>query len=504
MSSVNTHAVVRDAVAGALLVLGLVLPWNIYFGVGTGTVTIWVYAVLIIVTVLSIAGLVLGRSAPESTRLPLFLNIPYLVVVVGFLGFTIVQAFRHGGTGAVPPGIGPGALAGLAGSVLAARPSAATTVGDRAINTALRSIGIASLVLASVTVLANLYWRTRFLIPEIGDPVTGSQHAVTVFGALLYAVVAIAPVVIAARWIMSSGGPSRLATVLLGASSLIAAVLVWLLPVGRELDSFHGIAQNTSTAGVGFEGYLSWVAAAALVATPTAFATYGRQDDWRGAIRKCLVLVAAWCVGTAVLRISDLMTNAALDLPAIPYNSTALMAFDIITAVLAIWLFLNGFGRSASFRLSTLLLGALLVLTVSRVILGVTLVPRTKPLDPTAAPRIYGNTLSQQITSTFDVALCVLALGLVAVSLVAARAPRGVPRPVPVAAPVVLPHVAPAPAVSTPPLAGTTRPAIRVGEPAPPNPGDRVADVLAESTRRFAAGTTYGSPQQAPPNHGPQ
>lgn len=494
----RTHNVIRDCVAGALLVLGLLLPWNLYFGLGTGTTTTWVYVLLVVATLLAAAGLIVGRLVPRMTSLPLLLNIPYLVVVVCFVVFTILEAFRHGGTGAVPPGIGPGALAGLAGAVMAARTSTTPVVGDRLTNVATRCIGIASLVLAAVAVLCNVFWRTRFLIPGIGNSDTGGLNAMTVIGALIYGLVAIVPVVIAARWMLSSDGASRLATLLLGASSVIAVVLVWLLPVGRDLDSFHGIAQNTSTAGVGFEGYLAWVAVAALAATPATIAAYGRQSGWSGAIRKSLVLIAAWCTGTAVLRVFDLISNAVLDLRAVPYNGTALMAFDIVTAVLAMWLFVNAFRRSRTVRLTALLLGVLFVLTVSRLILGVALVPRTKPLDSTGAHPIYGNTLSQQITSTFDVTLCVLALALVAISLVTIFTRRRAAQSVPASAtvhPVPLP-----PTASAPGMAGAVRPAIRVADPAPATSADRVAEVLAESTRRFAAGTTYGAPQQAPPN----
>ena len=86
------------------------------------------------------------------------------------------------------------------------------------------------------------------------------------------------------RWPPSSSRPggccastkaSRLATVALGTSTLVAGIVVWVLPVGRDIDAFHGIAQNTSTAGVGFEGYLAWAAAAAIFAPRTLF---GHRD----------------------------------------------------------------------------------------------------------------------------------------------------------------------------------------------------------------------------------
>jgi hypothetical protein len=133
-----------------------------------------------------------------------------------------------------------------------------------------------------------------------------------------------------------------------------------------------------------------------------------------------LLLIAVWCAGTAVLRIVDVMSSALLDLPAPPYNSTALMAFDAITAVLAIWLYVNCSSRAAPRLLMTLLFGVLFVMTVTRLIVGIALVPRVQPLNATDIEDVYGNTLSQQITSTFDVALCVLGLALLVISFVLA------------------------------------------------------------------------------------
>jgi hypothetical protein len=292
---------------------------------------------------------------------------------------------------------------------------------------------------------------------------------------------------------MSGAAVSRLATVLLGVSVLIGGALVWILPVGRDLDAFHGIAQNTSTAGVGFEGYLAWAAAAAIVGTTTVLGASVSGEHWRGAARKCLLLIAVWCGGSAVLRIIDLMSTSVLDLPAPPYNSTALMAFDLVVAVLAMWLFVNHNSGSATPRLVLpLLFGILFVLTVSRVVVGVALVPRVQPLNASDINSVYGNTLSQQITSTFDVALCVLALALLVIPLVAgARSGR-----------IRTVEQQPVPAAELPTPVTVESATIRIARPqtttaATESAHDRVAQVLAESTKRFAAGTTYGGAQRS-------
>lgn len=492
--------VIRDGVAALLVILGLLLPWSVHFGIGIAGTVGWVFGLLVLATLLSLAALAVSHVGPRRldvsgadlrslAGLRLALNAPYLVMVVGFVGFTVVQSIRYGGTASVPPGIGPGAWLGVAGALLVAQPviTATDDDGQRHWVKTCRVIGIVSLVLALGAVLFNLYWRTRFVLPNIFDPDTAPQHTIVVVAAVMYGVVAVAPVVIAARWIISGDRPSRLATVLLGASTLVAGAFVWILPVGRDLDAFHGIAEDTSTAGVGFEGYLAWAAAAAIFGSATVLGALTRKSaaSWRAAARKCLLLIAVWCAGTAVLRVIDVMSSAVLDLPAPPYNSTALMAFDLVAAVLAVWLYLNSASRAAPRLLMMLLFGVLFVLTVVRLIVGLALVPRVQPLNATDINDVYGNTLSQQITSTFDVALCVLALALLAISVALANEMGILKRqPRPVAQEAETSH-------SVVPTEHWARPEAQ--------PGDRVAEELAESTQRFAAGTTYRAVSRKPP-----
>lgn len=445
-SAVARRTLIRDGVAAALLILALLLPWDVYFGVGIAGTSGWVFAVLVVVTLLSLVAVVVGRKA-DGDRLRLLLNVPYLLVVAGFVGFTVVQSIRYGDTGAVPPGIGPGAWLGTAGALLAARPVIANPADVPAGRSrAVSRIAVVALVLGLAATVFNLYWRTRFVLPGIGDPDVGTANLVTALTALLYAVVAVLPLVIVHRWLRSIESHARLATVLLGVSVLVAGVLVWVLPVGRDLDAFHGIAQNTGTSGVGFEGYLTWVAAAALLVT------VARRDGlaWRGAARRCLVLIGVWCAGTAVLRIADVALSAVLDLPALPYNGTAMMAFDLLAAVLAVWLYLNT-GRIAPGRLLTTLYAVLFAALLSRVIVGVALVPRAQPLDPNEINAVFGNTLVQQITSTFDVALVVLALTLLVAAILAARPGRTPRRPAAGASAPTGPTQKPAIVVARPP-----------------------------------------------------
>jgi hypothetical protein len=208
----------------------------------------------------------------------------------------------------------------------------------------------------------------------------------------------------------------------LGASTLVAGIIVWFLPVGRDIDAFHGIAQNTSTAGVGFEGYLAWAAAGALFLPRTLFGRAGtassEETAWRTAARTGLLLITVWCLGSMAMRITDLAVAVSLDYPYSRYDSVVLAVFDAATAALAIWLRITLRNDSASPRLITTVSGLVATLSISRVIVGVVLAPRFLEAPNATQNPVYGNDLAQQITSTFDVALSALALCILAAAII--------------------------------------------------------------------------------------
>lgn len=472
---------ILDGISAVLLILSLLFPWNIHFGLGIRDTTGWIFVLIFVAALAPIASVITshtgGDLAGKLAKRRLLLTAPYLAAVLIFIGFTILQSFRLGGTGAPPPGIGPGLLLGLAGAILVCRPSA-PRVDDQASfgRRARRIIGAASVLSAVLAVGLNLYWRTRFVLPGITDPESSRQHLVVAVTAVLYAVVCLAPVVFAARWVVSAQRHAQLAATILGGSVLIAVSLVWVLPVGRELDAFHGIAQSTSTAGVGYEGYLAWIAAAAMIGPTIAWRSAdGRMaETWAPVVRSCLLVIALWCAGSALLRVADIASAAVLNLPAPAYNSIAIMAFDLATALLAMWTFINGRTTSMPQQVWLILSGALFALTVARVVVGVALVPRVKPLNANDINDVYGNTLSQQITSAFDVGLCCVSASLLCVAFALAGQGRR--------------RVTPTAKQDSPDRDRTPRDA----ELAALSPRDKAAKVLAESTTRFAAGTTYG------------
>ncbi|MGV0042797.1 hypothetical protein ACRU13_03390 [Mycobacterium colombiense] len=429
-----------DLTAVALLVLAVFLPWNLYFGIGIPGSSTVLFGVLIAVTVLAVLAVGIAgswRSAgarfnpARAARLRLALNVPYLLLVLGFVVFDAYETVRFGGTVTVPGGVGPGAWAGIAGSLLSAQavPAGALAgpvpAGDESTgwHRSARVIGSLSMLAAVLSFGFNLYWRVRYALQNTGGAAEfGKQNIAVIATAVVYGVVALVAVLVASRWLLRSARESRLTTVALGASTLAAGVLVWFLPAGRDIDAFHGIAQNTSTAGVGFEGYLAWAAGAALFAPRALFGRRNtsptEESAWRATTRNGLLLIAVWSVGSVAMRITDLIVGVTLNYPFSRYSSIVLAAFDLATAVLAIWLRRRLATLSA--RMVTSLCGLVATLSVARVIVGLELAPRFEdsPNSPALHP-VYGNNLAQQITSTFDVTLCGLALGILVAAIVA-------------------------------------------------------------------------------------
>ncbi len=428
---------VGDLTAVALLVIALWLPWNLYFGLSIDGSNKIVLTVLFAVTLLSLVSIAVAGSWRASSarfnpatarRIRLALNVPYVLLVLGFVAFDAFETVRLGGTVNVPGGVGPGALLGIAGALLAAQPVTTDPAADDGFKP-VRIIGYASMVGAVLSFLFNLYWRLKYALQGTGAAAGfGKQNIAVIATALVYGAVAVVAVVVGSRWLLRSSKASRLATVALGVSTLVAGLVVWILPVGRDIDAFHGIAQNTSTAGVGWEGYLAWAAAAAIFAPRTLLARRAKPaiedevDAWRAAARNGLLLIIVWCLGSIAMRTTDLVVAVTLDYPLSRYDSVMLAAFDLATAALATWLRINLANDSVSPRLISSLCGLVAALSISRVVVGVALAPRFAELPNSAAQNpVYGNDLAQQITSTFDVALCGLALCILAAAMITRR-----------------------------------------------------------------------------------
>jgi hypothetical protein len=420
---------VRDGLAVALLVVALLLPWSTVFGVGVPGSNGLLFVPVAVVTLLAVVAALMPHVGPLRLTAPqtnlgrtigirFLLTIPYLLCVLGFIGFHVVETIRFGGTGAVPPGAGPGIWLGVAGALLAAQPPITSiTIEDNGFRrwyAAARLIGMASIVLAAWAVVFNLFWRLRYLFVTTGT-IAGHDVAVVVT-TLLYGGVAMVALLIGSGWLLQKTAAARLATTALGVSAGIAGVLVWVLGVGRDVDAFHGIAENTSTAAVGYEGYLAWAAAAAIVAPTTLYAVFLVKPPtmavYRGAALKCLTLIAFWTFAAAGLRVTDFLIALTLDLPRSLYDSFALMAFNVVTGCIAVWLHRQLAKGGLSSVVIAAFSGSLFVFTAAQLVIGVALAPRYADPTPRSPDAIYGNDLAQQITSMFDVVICVLSLAI--------------------------------------------------------------------------------------------
>jgi hypothetical protein len=458
---------VRDGIAVGLLVLALLLPWSLVFGLGVPDSDGLLFGLVAVVTLLALAAALAPHLGPfrlngpqpdvrRTSRLRLLLSLPYAIVAICFVGYHLVHTVRDGGTGLVPPGIGPGLIAGIGGAMLAAQPPITSiTIEDNRFRrwyAVARLLGAVSIALATLAVAFNVYWRLRYLF--VTDVDLGGQDAAVIITTLLYGAEAMIALVIASRWLIEKSAAARLSVTALGASAAFAATLVWILPVGRDIDAFHGIAQNTSTAAVGYEGYLFWAAAAAIVAPTTLYAVFLIKPPtlgaYRSAAQKCLTLIAFWAFAAAALRVVDYLIALSLDLPRALFDSVAMTAFNLVAGVIATWLHRQlGRGDPAPTVIAAFS-GVLFVFTVANLAIGLALAPRYAASPPDA---IYGNNLAQQITSTFDVVVCALSLtvliamlftGPLAAYLGRRRetpvAPAPPPTPEPIAPPTIARH----------------------------------------------------------------
>lgn len=417
---------VRDGLAVALLVLALLLPWDLEFGLGVPGTDGLLFVLIVVVTLLAILAALAPHVGPfrltaaqpdvrRTSRIRLLLSLAYPLVAFGFVGYHLVQTLRGGGTGLVPPGVGPGLIVGIGGAMLAAQPPITSiTIEDNGFRrwyAIARVLGWVSIGLATLSVAFNLYWRLRYLFVTNVD--FGGQDVAVIITTLLYGAEAMIALVIASRWLIEKSAAARLATTALGGSAALAATLVWLLPVGRDIDAFHGIAQNTSTAAVGYEGYLFWAAAAAIVAPTTLYAVFLIKPPtlgaYRSAAQKCMTLIAFWAFAAAALRVVDYLIALSLDLPRALYDSVAMTAFNVITGFIARWLVRQLGKGEATPTVISAFSGVLFVFTVANLAIGVVLAPRYAEPSPDA---VYGNNLAQQITSTFDVVICLLSLAV--------------------------------------------------------------------------------------------
>ena len=423
---------VRDGVAIALLVISLFLPWNLDFGLGIPGNDGSLFLVAVVVTLLAILAALTPHVGPfrltapdqnvrRTSRYRLLLGLAYFVVAIGFVVYQLLETWHNGGTGLVPPGIGPGLLLGIGGAVLASQPPITSITlednGFRRWYAFARLLGVLSIALATLAVAYNVYWRLRYLfLVQRGLRQPGlrrHRHDAALRRG--------SDDRVGHRVALAHREDRRRTVGHQRAGRLRGS---WrrrwcgFFPIGRDVDAFHGIAENTSTAAIGYEGYLFWAAAAAIVAPTTLYAIFLIKPPTLGAYRsaaeKCLTLIAFWAFACAALRVIDFLIAWTLDLPNALYDTVAMTVFNVITGVIARWLNRQLVRGEASLPVIAAFSGLLFVFTVANLAIGVALAPRYAEPSPTA---IYGNNLAQQITSTFDVTICALSFAVLVAML---------------------------------------------------------------------------------------
>jgi hypothetical protein len=388
----------RNVLGAVLLLLALLLPWNVRFGFGIDGSNTIAYVVLVAVTVMSLASIFV-----LAANVRLLLNIGYLLfvgfIVVGDTVFSVI----FGAVDTIPPGVGPGAWIGVAGALLCAQPTLVDVVDDatrRRWFSASRVIGFLALAVGVQSFLFNMFWRVRSLGSEAAVDAGGAQQAGFVASAAVYGLMSLAAVVIAAAWLIKNTDASRLAVTGLGAATLVTALVVWASDSGLGIVPFRGAVNNT-TAGIGFQGYLLWAAAAAIVGPLTLRNALSRKTvdtaTWREALRFCLLLIGVWSVGQIAVRIVYLALAAAGDVSLAANITATLILVNVAIAALALWMRVLLKSMTVTTQI-VILFGFLFALTDVRLASEIVLT-------------------ASHVTATFHVVLCILALLAAAAAL---------------------------------------------------------------------------------------
>ena len=375
------------------------------------------FGVLGVVTLLSLASLAM------TGRLRLALNLPYLLLVLAFILFDVFETIRSGSGVAVPGGVGPGGWLGVAGALLAAQPAITGADGvqrvaevrpDHRLRVDSRRVAVHRLppVVAGALRVAG---------PSSGF---GKQNIAVIATAVVYGAVALAAVLIASRWLLrstkaSGSRPSRLGPRRWWPGS-------WCGAFPSAATSTHSTPSRRTRRRPASDSRVIWPGPRARRSCAATLLGYRhrprRRKPMAGGCPNGLLLIALWCVGSVLMRTNDLAVAVRLDYPFSRYDTLALAAFDLATGVLAIWLRVNLANASVRARLTSFACG-LLSRSAFSCCGGLRAGPpiRGTPNGGGWDNPVYGNDLAQQITSTFDVVLCGLALGILAFAIITGR-----------------------------------------------------------------------------------
>ncbi|GEN80455.1 DUF7937 domain-containing protein [Actinotalea fermentans] len=285
--------VVRDALAALLLVLGLTLPWD--YGLdGLGRLEV---VVITAISLVSLLAAYLARAGAYGPRLDVrragllrfALNVPYLVMVLGFL---VGDAFE-GDSPELVGGVGAGLAVGLAGAVLAMAPRATELGGANPVDRGWLTVPAVIGGVAAVWVLAGL------LVFVLGD---GADYYSSAELVRVLLTVLLGPAVLALGVVglLRRDEGWRLALAAVAATP----VLLYLV---ADAGTAPGVLVESVHALPG--GLVFWPAVAAAAAAPSARramrVTRARWADAAGRVLSVAIVVAAVDLLVSLLTIAD-------------------------------------------------------------------------------------------------------------------------------------------------------------------------------------------------------
>ena len=421
----------RDGVAVALLIVALLLPWNLDIGVGIPVGNGLLIAVVVAVTLLAILAALMPHVGPfrltapnqdvrRTSRIRLLLTIAYLIVAVGFVVYQLSETWRGGGTGLVPPGVGPGLLLGVGGALLASQPPITSiTIQDNGFRrwyAAARMLGAVSIALATLSVAFNVYWRLRYLFVTNGA--FGGEDIATIITTLLYGAEALIALVIASRWLTERTAAARLATAALGRLGRAgghAGVDPSHRPRRRRLprlraEHLDGRRRLRGLPVLGGRGR-DRRADDALRHLPDQAADAGGLPLGSGEDSDAHRVLGVRGGRAARRRLSDRLVAGSPPRPVRHRRDDGVQPDHRLDRAVAAPPTRQRRGRLPVIAAFS---GLLFVFTVANLAIGVALAPRYAEASPNA---VYGNNLAQQITSTFDVTICLLSFAVLVAML---------------------------------------------------------------------------------------
>ncbi|TSD96641.1 hypothetical protein FOS14_16495 [Skermania sp. ID1734] len=300
---------VRDGIAALLLFIAMFLPWNSEFSF-TGGGFAGLILLVILLTLLSIASLALpyvarlGMLGPnwhvaQVRMIRLLVNLPYALMIIGFLLWDVVASLWVFSNADAGPGIGSAMIFGAAGVVLAAQPRASEIEASSMIparwSAGVRGLAIAALALTVISALLDLV--AILTTAHQHDAETSDTLRILVLALLLVAS-SIAIVTVVVLGVIRGLASARIALMGVALAFVVASFFSAFI-VEVRFDFF--------LASPAYMGAVLLVAAGVAATTPgQVFNDYGSTHPgytWLRAARGLLLLMAVWNFADAIVSI---------------------------------------------------------------------------------------------------------------------------------------------------------------------------------------------------------